>query len=143
MGSSTAGIDCRITVNPLRDLSGNKPLRPVSKRFTGSTTPDQTPPEVTYQSPYPGSIDINRQSGIAFSFSEGVTMASVSSGVSWSSDQGPVAFSVVATSAGLTFSLLTNEPVAGSTVHTVRLTGIKDPSGNTMADVEWSYTTRP
>jgi hypothetical protein len=41
----------------------------------------------------------------------------------------------------LTFTLVPHEALAYGTVYGVALSGVQDPSGNTMPDTEWSFTT--
>jgi hypothetical protein len=128
-GSSMEGIDCRLTVKSVSDANRNRIQAPVVGVFTGSTTADETPPEVIYHH------------HAIFEFSEGVTIASVTGGVSWWSDKGPVPFDVVQYQTG--FFLKPNGTVGSNTLYTVRLAGIQDPAGNTMPDVEWSFTLVP
>ena len=137
--SSMAGTSYDLTVKALSDHNGNMISRPVVKRFVGSSTPDKTPPQVTGQYPAPDVTGVQLGQYVFFGFAEGVTMDSVSDGVSWSTDQGPVSFTLSLN--GGMFYLFPTGALAGNTLHTVTLSGIQDPAGNTMADTEWSFTT--
>jgi hypothetical protein len=70
-----------------------------------------------------------------------VTIASVTGGVSWSSNEGPVSFDVVQYQTS--FFLDPNGTLGSDTLYTIRLAGIQDPAGNTMPDMEWSFTLVP
>ncbi|HEY6564758.1 MAG TPA: Ig-like domain-containing protein, partial [Pirellulaceae bacterium] len=55
---SMAGLDINLTVNGVSDLHGNSIGTPVVKAFTGSDTPDTTPPQVISVWPSPGAVDV-------------------------------------------------------------------------------------
>lgn len=140
--TSMAGRSLKLTVSSLYDAMGNTQTRPIVKQFTGSSTPDDTPPQLAYQLPLPNTLNAPVQGGVALRFAEPATPGSFNGGASWVSDQGPVTFTVYESS-GFIIVLTPSEALAHNSVQTIKLTGIQDYAGNIMPDVEWSFTTEP
>lgn len=103
-----------------------------------TTASDSTPPAVVSRTPAVGSTGVAVSSPVTATFSEGVTGTSMTLA-------GPTGTTVPATfaydAASLTASLTPNAALDYSTTYTVTVSGARDAAGNTMAPVNWSFTT--
>ena len=92
---SMAGQNIDLTVTGVSDLHGNAIGTPIVESFTGSDTPDTTPPQVISVSPSPDAVDTPMGAPVIIRLSDVVRGATGSSGVTWlsggaSSDTMPV-----------------------------------------------------
>ena len=105
-----------------------------------TTATDTTAPTVSSKSPADGSNGVPTGSAVTVGFSEPVVASSVSMEL-----RNPSNAVVPATmgydSASLTATLTPSATLATSAAYTATVSGARDPAGNTMAPVTWSFTT--
>ncbi|MBK5277181.1 MAG: Ig-like domain-containing protein [Desulfuromonadales bacterium] len=134
------------------DLAGNH--LPLVNEFTFTTAaPDTVPPTVTATSPSDGSNNVPVAPLISATFSEQIdpaTLVPASITVTGQSFLASAPFAVSGTvslsSGGISLpsALFTLAgPLPMGTVYSVRVTGVKDLTGNLMTDKIWSFTTMP
>jgi methionine-rich copper-binding protein CopC len=138
-GGSMAGLNYDLTVDGVSDTQGNTIGDPIGRTFTGSSAPDENAPQIVSRSPADGATNVPIGTSVTFQFSEAVTYASVSAGASWTSQTGPVPFTLQQD--GTTFALIPAALLANNALQTITLQGVQDFAGNTMTDTEWSFTT--
>jgi methionine-rich copper-binding protein CopC len=108
--------------------------------FTRTAT-DSVPPTVVARTPAPGSTTAPATTAVSAAFSEAVQASTVS--MSLTGPTGSVA-GTTAYSAGTTTATFTPAAdLSSSTTYTATVSGAKDPAGNTMDPVTWSFTTAP
>jgi hypothetical protein len=128
-----------LIVMQMHDLNGDRLPAPVSTPFVASSAVDDVPPQIIFTNPSPG-VAISRTQPIILKFSEGVTIKSINSAISWMSDQGLVSATV--SEANTSYQVVPSQTLPSNSAVTLRLSGIKDPAGNTMPDTEWTYQTQ-
>lgn len=136
-------LSTTVTVNltsGIRDLFGNR-LSPVSWSFT--TASDETPPQVTLQSPADGEINVATTRTIRAHFSEQVFNVNDSSFVV-ATEGTQVAGSLSYDGATMSATLLPDAPLWGATIYDVQLTPqIQDAHGNSLPLTFWTFETAP
>ncbi len=101
---------------------------------------DTTKPTVTSRTPAPGAIDVGVGANATAEFSEPVQQATI--GFELRGPGNTVVPSTTSYAAGTrTATLDPNAALAPSTTYTASLTGARDPAGNTMDPVSWTFTT--
>jgi methionine-rich copper-binding protein CopC len=100
---------------------------------------DTTAPTVTARTPAPNASAVPTSTTVTASFSEPVQPSSVSIRVTGST--GDVAGTTTYDSATNTSAFTPSPALAPSASYTATVSGAKDPSGNIMTQVSWSFTT--
>jgi len=127
----------------IEDLIGNAMTGPDTLDFTGVSTPDETPPEIIYRSPYPGETGVGIGQSVAVTFSEPMQQSSVVSAFSW---KGPgnvdVSFDAQSWEPNH-FTFIPEYPLTNNATYTVAFAAgtAQDYAGNYLDAVSWSYTT--
>lgn len=132
-GSTTYTLAARAT-----DLAGNTMAAAASSTFT---TVDTTPPTVTAVTPAQGTTGVATGSTFTVVFSEDVAPASLVATVV-PAGGAAVPTTLAYTAASRTLTITPSVLLAGSTAHTITVTGAKDTAGNPLAaPYSWSVTT--
>ena len=137
--TSMAGLNFNLGVTGVSDTHGNDITEGVTKPFTGSNDPDVTAPQIIEKAPAAGATNVAIGTTVTIKFSELVDYTSFTGGVSWGSGAGPVGFTI--SNDGTLFTLTPAAALGYNEIQTISLTGVQDPSGNTLLDTEWSFTT--
>jgi len=137
--SSMSGLNFDLGITGVSDTHGNDITETVSKPFTGSNDPDVTAPQIIEKSPAAGATNAPIGTPVTIKFSELLNNTTFTSGVSWTSGAGPVDFSI--SHDGTQYTLTPSAALGYNQLQTISLTGVQDPSGNTLVDTEWSFTT--
>ena len=125
-------------VSGARDTAGNT-MDAVTWTFT-TETPDSTKPTVTARTPAPGATGVAANVAPTATFSEAVQQATIA--IELRNPGGTVVPASAAYNATTrTVTLTPNAALAGTTTYTVNLSGARDPSGNLMDPVSWTFTT--
>lgn len=103
-----------------------------------ATAPDTTKPTVTDRQPTAGATNVPVSTGVSATFSESVLQSTISLTLT-----GPTAVPGVLTytDATRTVTFTPSNALAPSTSYTVSLSGAKDPAGNQLDPVTWTFTT--
>ena len=128
-----------VTIRNAEDAAGNVMI-PVTFSFTTATV-DLIPPSVTSTSPADGATGVPVGKTVTVTFDENVTAGSVS--WSLSGPDGAVAGSTGYDGASRTASFDPTQRLDAETTYTATIDGARDPSGNVMSAVGWSFTTAP
>ena len=127
------------TVSGAKDLAGNA-MSPVSWSFTTAAASDTTAPTVTSKSPASGATGVAVGTAVTATFSEAVQSGTI----------GFVLKNAAGTAVPATVGVQRDQPrrdadagrgLAYATTYTATVSGAKDPAGNAMAPVSWSFTT--
>ena len=105
-----------------------------------TTATDTTAPTVSSKSPADGAEGVPSTTAVTATFSEPVVGSSLNMELRNPSN-GLVPATLGYDSASQTATLTPNAPLATSTGYTAKVSEAKDPAGNTMAPVTWSFTT--
>jgi len=100
---------------------------------------DVTPPTVISRTPGPGANGVSVNTAVQVTFSEPVQSSTIVFAL-----KDPANNTVPATvtfPSGSTATLTPNAPLVASTQYTAFVSGAKDPAGNTMSAINWSFTT--
>lgn len=139
--ASMSGLTLTMIVDGVVDFSGNA-VRDMRKSFVGSDLPDEDPPQIIRTTPAAGAVGVPIGTSVTVRFSEWIDDDTFREGVTWDSASGPVrAFFDYSSGGNATYTLYTPDLLEYDTEHTVAITGVKDRSGNTMADAIISFTT--
>ncbi|HET9647004.1 MAG TPA: DUF4082 domain-containing protein [Microlunatus sp.] len=104
-----------------------------------STTADDTiPPALTDQVPADGMTGVAANSTVSATFSEPVQSGTINMVLK---DASNTVVSTTFSYANRVATLTPSSPLAYSSAYTVSVSGAKDPSGNTMSAVSWTFTT--
>ena len=104
------------------------------------TDNDTTRPTVSTRSPVAGATGVVLGSAVTATFDESVVGASID--LTLRTPGGTLVPSTTAYAAGSRTATLTpTAPLAANTTYTVNLTGARDPAGNTMNPLTWTFTT--
>jgi|GEM_PF-1522253 len=145
---SMAGQDYTLTVSGVSDVHGNAIRTAAVESFTGSDTPDTTPPEVISVSPSPGAVDTPVGAPVIIRLSDVVQGEIGSPGFTWLSGGRQIGANF--RFEGLEFNfrhggnvivLMPINPLAPNSLQTIMVAGLNDYAGNTIAATEWSFTT--
>jgi hypothetical protein len=101
---------------------------------------DTTAPTITSQSPASGAADVSPNTKVTVIFSEPVTASTISMVLNDSAGN-PVSASLAYDPATQTATLTPSAILSALQTYTVTVSSTKDPAGNTMASVSWSFTT--
>ncbi|PUA80728.1 DUF4082 domain-containing protein [Nocardioides currus] len=127
-----------VNLTGARDPSNNL-MDPVTWTFT-TETPDTTKPTVTARTPAPAATGVPVATEVTATFSEAVQQSTIA--FELRTPGGAVVPSTTAYNATTRVATLTpTGSLNPSTTYTVNLTGAKDPSGNTMDPLTWTFTT--
>ena len=137
--SSTAGLVIELSIAGVEDSHGNTITTPVTRSFTGSTSPDVSPPQLFRRTPAPHAENLLIGTVVTFQFSEPVDLPSVYSGLTWTSSRGPVEFDL--DNGTVWYTLWPPGLLEYGETYTVSLLGVKDKAGNVLADTEWTFAT--
>ena len=105
------------------------------------TANDPVAPTVTNRVPAPGTTGVLVTARPTATFSEGVVAGSISMVLRNSITSAVVASTTAYDSGSLTATLTPTAQLAYSTPYSITLSGARDPSGNTMAPLTWSFET--
>jgi len=136
-------------VGGVAGLLSDDPLRPqrlpddVTVAYTLASAPDFTAPTIISRSPAPFATGVGTNTRVAATFSERLDPTTVTAG-NFALSNGPTTslagtLSYDANTATVIF--VPAAPLSAGTTYTVRASGIKDLSGNTMFATTWTFTT--
>lgn len=139
-GRSLLGKTYTLFIASIQDLNGNAVTTPLETVFTASNVPDTTPPEVVSAFPEPGATGVELAGRVFIYFSEPIDFDSFTSGVIWTNNDGePLEWG--GGGGSNEYQLFNSTPLENSMTYTITLKGIRDGSGNTMPNTQWTYTT--
>ena len=121
-----------------QDPSGNT-MDPVTWSFT-TETPDTTKPTVTARTPAPGATGVAVGTAVTATFSEALQAGTVALELRTPANA-LVPSTTAYDAATRTVTLTPTGGLSPSTTYTANLSSARDPSGNTMDPVSWSFTT--
>jgi hypothetical protein len=123
-----------------QDTAGNTAFSTV---LTLSVVPDAVPPQVSEIAPGDGAIDVPLNTVVVVRFTEAIQAASVVPGsVRLFQDAAEIPGTVAPSGDALSVTFAPTQPLAELASHTVRVEGLRDLAGNTMAgSVASSFTT--
>ena len=127
-----------VAVSGAKDAAGNT-MAPVDWSFT-TVAGDTSAPTVTGRSPGVGAVDVAVGSVVAATFSESLQAGTVQMSLTPAGGS-PIAATVVYNDADRTATLTPSTPLTTNIQYDVAVAGAKDAAGNTMAPVDWSFTT--
>ena len=133
MYSPMAEVQYDLIVSGVKDVYGNA-AQDTEQSFVGSAAADITPPHVLSRSPATNAVNVPVGVPVVVKFSDNVSIGEKT----WTSDG-----DVVPAESWLRGDQLTINPdhtLAPGSHQTVTLSGIQDVSGNTMPDIQWSFT---
>jgi hypothetical protein len=104
-----------------------------------TTATDTTAPILTARAPAPNAIGVSTSVKVTATFSEPVTASSIT--MTLTGPSGAVPGTVDYDSATTTAGFAPTSALAASTSYTATVSGARDPAGNVMAPVSWSFTT--
>jgi hypothetical protein len=130
-----------VSVDGVKDLNGNKITSPVSRTFDGSTTQDQTPPEIVRVTPANGSTVGVGESMVA-QFSEPVSLSSAVEAFTFRVGGNLTPVAAYQREANIC-AFTPVQPMPGGTACTARFsTALEDWAGNNLAAEEsWVFNT--
>jgi hypothetical protein len=108
--------------------------------FTTADPADTTAPTVVGRTPLSGATNVNVNSVVTVTFSEGIVGSTLSLVLKDGSNN-TIASTVSYDSASKTATLTPTSALSASSTYTVTASGAKDAAGNTMSSVSWSFTT--
>ena len=126
----------------VQDLAGNA-ANALTVTFTTAEAPDATPPEVVLVTPSDGSTDVSRTAPISLTFSEPLDPATVNNDTFTLFANGAEVAPSISRSADNRVVTLSRTLDADSTYAVVVTDGVRDLSGNALADFTSSFTTAP
>jgi methionine-rich copper-binding protein CopC len=103
------------------------------------TATDTVAPALSSRAPAPGSTNAPAGTTVTATFTEPVQGSTISMGLS--GPAGPVAGTTSYNAGTTTATFTPNAPLANLTSYTATVSGAKDPGGNTMDPVTWSFKT--
>jgi Domain of unknown function (DUF4082)/Bacterial Ig-like domain/Bacterial Ig-like domain (group 2)/Putative Ig domain len=112
--------------------------------YTATYTPDGTPPTVTSTSPAAGATGVSQSVAVTATFSEAMDPTTVNANTFVLRDASNVVVpaSITYIASTHTATLTPNSPLAAAATYTANLTpGVKDLSGNGLANLTWSFST--
>src|SRR5262249_53580322 len=101
---------------------------------------DTTPPTVSNHTPPSNATGVDPATTVTATFSEAVQSSTISF-VLKDAANNTVAASLGYNSSTLTATLTPSAPLAANTTYTAAVAGARDPAGNTMPPLSWSFTT--
>jgi hypothetical protein len=131
-----------IQVTGVRDLYGNGITQTQNVSFTGTTAPDQTPPEIILRSPMSGDTGVGLSQSVEVQFSEGMDGYSVYRAFYWTEPGGNVGFSISGRNNN-TFIFSPSASLELNTQYTVGFTAsvATDWASNFLAATGWTFRT--
>jgi hypothetical protein len=125
-----------------RDLAGNALATAFVWSFTTGTTPDTTPPTVSFVVPANAATGVATNQNIAAAFSEAMDPLTIST-ATFTLKQGTTVVTGTVSYAGVTATFNPLNNLAPSTTYTATITtGARDLAGNALATAfVWSFTT--
>lgn len=142
LGSSMSATGYVLDVNNVEDLAGNAVAGTITHAFTGTSNPDQTPPEIVSHSPASGATGAGVGTPVIVEFSEPMDYGSVVDAFSLTSAGGTVPVTTQTQEANY-FVFTPAQPLQNGTAYTVTVdTLARDWSYNHIpAKVTWNFTT--
>ncbi|HKW14188.1 MAG TPA: Ig-like domain-containing protein [Candidatus Krumholzibacteria bacterium] len=138
---SMSGLPLELSVSGIKDVHGNS-LAATKKSFSGSNQPDVTPPSIASSTPAAGANDAPVGTFVIIRFSEPLGQDYYEGNITWTSPDGPVDFYMPGQySSASSVTLIARHLLAYNATQTISLAGLKDRSGNPMADTQLSFTT--
>ncbi len=134
------GYDVHVT--GVKDLHGKGITQTQSSSFTGSTAPDQTPPEINFRSPMSGDTGVGLAQSVEVQFSEGMDGYSVYRAFYWTGPGGNVCYSISGGNNN-TFIFTPSSSLTLNTLYTVGFAAsvATDWVGNFLAATSWTFRT--
>ncbi len=138
--SLAASTTYTVAVSGATDAAGNT-MSPVSWTFTSAAAApvDTSPPTVTARTPAVGATGVATSTTVTATFSE--TLQVGTAAVALSGPNGAVAGSLAYDASARTATYTPAAALAASTSYTAAVSGARDPAGNLMAPVSWTFTT--
>lgn len=140
-GASMATIGYRVIINNVEDVNGNEVGNGTDKEFAGSSTPDQTAPEVVHKEPVANASNVNRNDPITIEFSEPLMADNFNSSFTLSTAGTPEVPVEIASSDNVHFTVTPTSALGSGKLYTVSLIGVQDAADNTMTNTGWSFHT--
>ena len=134
----TATTQYTATVTGVRDTAGNL-IDPVSWAFT-TDTPDTTKPALSSRAPAPGAGGVSTAVNATATFSEPVQPGTIAFELRTPANA-LVAGTTTYDATSRTATLDPTASLAPSTTYTASVSGARDPAGNQMDAVSWTFTT--
>ncbi|MFQ5510787.1 MAG: Ig-like domain-containing protein [Candidatus Krumholzibacteriia bacterium] len=132
-----------VSVRAVDDVSGNRMSAEVTRRVTGNTTADVTPPGIVLRSPWSGATGVGVNQSVIVQFSERMSGKTLVGAFSWTHAGGRVPFTLSTDASTNTFVFTPALAMALNTRYTITLTGATDVAGNPLPTTTWSFTTMP
>jgi methionine-rich copper-binding protein CopC len=139
-GASMTTTGYRVIVNNVKDVNGNEVKNGTEKQFAGSSTPDQTAPEVIHKEPAANATNVNRNELINIEFSEPLAADNFNDSFALTTNGTPVPVDITS-SDNVHFTVTPTSVLASGKLYTVALVGVQDATGNIMANTQWSFHT--
>lgn len=130
----------RITVNGIDDLKGNTLRDDTQKDFAGTSTPDQTAPEIVRTTPGSNANNVSGTDSITVAFSEPLPEGNFQTSFALRAGASDVPFTVT-TEDNVHFTIDPTSALNGGTLYTMSFTGVQDDAGNIMDSSESSFHT--
>jgi len=139
-GTSMTVVGYRVTVNNVEDLNGNEVANGTAKEFAGSSTPDQTPPAIVFQSPAGNANNVSTTDSLSFTFSEPLSEGNFESSFALRAGVNDVPVTITSDD-NVHFIVSPNHPLSPGQLYTVSFTGVSDEAGNLMDNSESTFHT--
>lgn len=136
-----ATLGYRVIVNNVEDVNGNEVANGTDKEFAGSSTPDQTAPEIVHKDPIANANNVNRNDPITIEFSEPLMADNFNSSFTLSTAGTPEVPVEIASGDNVHFTVTPTSALGSGKLYTVSLVGVQDAAGNTMTNTVWSFHT--
>ncbi|NRQ40589.1 Ig-like domain-containing protein, partial [Nonomuraea sp. NN258] len=124
-----------VQVSGAKDTSGNTMA---SYSWSFATVTDTAAPTVAQVSPVAGATGASVKTKVVVTFSEAVSDAQITAA---DAAGAPVLGDIAVDAANTTWTLTFGGSLKAETLHTVSVSGARDPAGNVMEPYSWSFTT--
>jgi methionine-rich copper-binding protein CopC len=132
------GTTYTVDVRGVQDTAGNT-MSPASWTFTTAGA-DTTAPTITTRTPATGATNVSTGTTVTATFSEPIQASTPLVNVATSTGT-PVAGATSYNATTRTVTFTPSAALSNSTAYTVTVSGAKDTAGNTMTQVNWTFTT--
>lgn len=140
-GASMSTIGYRVIVNNVVDVNGNEVENGLDKEFAGSSTADDTAPEIVLKAPGTNASNVDRNEPITIEFSEPLMADNFNNSFNLSTTGTPDVPVEITSSDNVHFTVTPVSNLVAGTMYTVTLVGVQDATGNTMVNTAWSFHT--
>jgi methionine-rich copper-binding protein CopC len=140
-GTSMSTTGYRVIVNNVEDVNGNEVENGTEKEFAGSSTPDQTAPEIIHKEPPANATNVSRSEPIVIEFSEPLEPLNFNNAFTLTTSGTPEVPVEITSEDNVHFTVTPTSALGSGKLYTVSLVGVQDATGNTMTNTEWSFHT--